>query len=45
MTIGIHHYRDPKKVEQLPGMQALSFIGKISGYTINRREWGSNDEK
>ena len=45
MTIGIHHYRDPKKVDQLPGMLALPFIGRISGYTINRREWNSNDDK
>ncbi|MCU7959229.1 MAG: sterol desaturase family protein [gamma proteobacterium symbiont of Bathyaustriella thionipta] len=45
MTIGIHHYRNPKKVNQLPGMLALPFIGKISGYAINRREWTSNDEK
>lgn len=45
MTIGIHKYRDPKKVDQLSGMLALPFIGKISGYAINRREWRRNDEK
>ena len=45
MTIGIHKYRDPKQVDQLPGMLALPFIGKISGYTINRREWSNSDEK
>jgi sterol desaturase/sphingolipid hydroxylase (fatty acid hydroxylase superfamily) len=45
MTIGIHQYRDPKQVERLPGMLALPFIGKISGYAINRREWSSKDEK
>ena len=39
MTIGIHKFRDPKQVDQLPGMLALPFVGKISGYTINRREW------
>lgn len=39
MTIGIHTYRDPKQVSWLPGMLALPFIGKISGYAINRREW------
>ncbi|WP_029131820.1 sterol desaturase family protein [Sedimenticola selenatireducens] len=44
MTIGIHKFRDPKQVDQLPGMLALPFIGKISGYAINRREW-SGDEK
>ncbi len=44
MTIGIHKYRDPKQVNQLPGMLALPFVGKISGYAINRREWSSHDE-
>lgn len=39
MTIGIHTYRDPKQVSWLPGMLALPFVGKISGYAINRREW------
>lgn len=43
MTIGIHKYRDPKQVSQLPGMLALPFIGKISGYAINRREWSKSD--
>lgn len=45
MTIGIHKYRDPKQVDRLPGMLALPFIGNISGYTINRREWSNSDEK
>jgi sterol desaturase/sphingolipid hydroxylase (fatty acid hydroxylase superfamily) len=44
MTIGIHKYRTTKQVSWLPGMLALPFIGKISGYTINRREWSDNDE-
>ncbi len=39
MTIGIFVYRNPHKVSRLPGMLALPFIGKISGYTINRRQW------
>ncbi len=39
MTIGIHKYREPKLVSWLPGMLALPFIGRISGYVINRREW------
>jgi sterol desaturase/sphingolipid hydroxylase (fatty acid hydroxylase superfamily) len=37
MTIGIHKYREPRTVCWLPGMLALPFIGRISGYTINRR--------
>ena len=46
MIIGIHKYRDPKQVEQLPGMLLLPFVGKISGYAINRREWSNSaDEK
>jgi len=45
MTIGIHNYRDPKQVNRLPGMLALPFIGRISGYTINRRQWSSHDER
>jgi len=39
MTIGIHKYREPKLVSWLPGMLALPFIGRITGYVINRREW------
>lgn len=45
MTIGIHGYRDPKQVNQLPGMLALPFVGKITGYAINRREWSKPDDK
>ena len=43
-TIGIHKYRDENQVDRLPGMLMLPFIGKISGYAINRREWSNNDE-
>lgn len=45
MTIGIHQYRDPKQVNWLPGMLALPFIGKITGYAINRREWSRPDKE
>lgn len=44
MTIGIHKYRDARQVDRLPGMLMLPFIGKISGYAINRREWSKRDE-
>ncbi len=44
MVIGIHHYRDPAQVDRLPGMLMLPFVGKISGYAINRREWRGKDE-
>jgi sterol desaturase/sphingolipid hydroxylase (fatty acid hydroxylase superfamily) len=39
MTIGIHHYRDPKQVSRLLGMLGLPFVARITGYTINRRQW------
>lgn len=39
MAIGIHKYNQVKLVSWIPGMLVLPFIGKISGYTINRREW------
>ncbi|HEC19029.1 MAG TPA: sterol desaturase family protein [Gammaproteobacteria bacterium] len=45
MTIGIHGYRDPKQVDQLPGMLTLPFVGKITGYAINRREWSKPRNK
>ena len=45
MTIGIHKYREPKQVAWLPGMLLLPFKGKITGYAINRREWGDAGEK
>ena len=44
MQIGIHSYHDPRQVSWLPGMLALPFVGKITGYAINRRQWTRNDE-
>lgn len=38
MSIGIHGYRNPEQVDKLPGMLALPFVGKITGYAVNRRE-------
>jgi sterol desaturase/sphingolipid hydroxylase (fatty acid hydroxylase superfamily) len=45
MIIGIHHYRDPKQVNWLPGMLALPFVGRITGYAINRRKWNTTDKQ
>ena len=45
MTIGIHKYRDPKQVDRLPGMLLMPFRGKITGYAINRRQWGQSNEE
>jgi len=39
MTIGIHKYNQPGQVSWLPGMLWLPFVGKITGYAINRRQW------
>ncbi len=43
MTIGIHKFRDTKQATWITGMLAMPFMGKISGYVINRREW--NDQE
>ncbi len=45
MTIGIHTYNDPKLVSWLHGMLWLPFIGKITSYAINRRQWSENTVK
>jgi sterol desaturase/sphingolipid hydroxylase (fatty acid hydroxylase superfamily) len=39
MTIGIRSFRDPRQVDRLPGMLALPFLGKVTDYAINRRQW------
>jgi sterol desaturase/sphingolipid hydroxylase (fatty acid hydroxylase superfamily) len=43
MTIGIHTYNDPKLVSWLHGMLWLPFIGQITSYAINRRQWGKDE--
>jgi len=45
MTIGIRKFREPKQASWITGMLTMPFKGKISGYTINRREWSEQDEK
>lgn len=44
MTIGIRHFNTPKQASWLHGLLAMPFIGKISGYSINRREWQTANE-
>jgi sterol desaturase/sphingolipid hydroxylase (fatty acid hydroxylase superfamily) len=39
MTIGIRDYREPKLATDLPGMLILPFLGRVTGYAINRRNW------
>jgi hypothetical protein len=41
MSIGIHGWRDPRQVDQLPGMLLLPFLGKVTDYAINRRRWAA----
>jgi sterol desaturase/sphingolipid hydroxylase (fatty acid hydroxylase superfamily) len=41
MTIGLDEYREPRMVSWLPGMLALPFVGEVTGYAINRREWST----
>ncbi|GMT41313.1 MAG: sterol desaturase [bacterium] len=45
MTIGIHKYHDTKDVSWISGMLLLPFRGKISEYTINRRQWAVAEEE
>lgn len=44
MTIGIRKFREPKQANWITGMLAMPFIGKVSGYAINRRQWNDKDE-
>jgi len=41
MSIGIHGYRNIRQVGWLPGMLWLPFVGKVTDYAINRRQWGN----
>jgi hypothetical protein len=36
--------RATRQVSRLPGMLALPFTGKVSGYAINLREWDASNE-
>jgi len=39
MQIGIHSFNNVKQTNWISGMLIMPFIGKISGYVINRRNW------
>ena len=43
MTIGIRSYRDSKHCSWLSGLLIMPFIGKISDYAINRRQWSDHE--
>jgi len=45
MTIGIRGFRETKQAAWITGMLAMPFIGKVSDYAINRRQWSNDDEK
>lgn len=45
MTIGIRTFREGKWCSWITGMLAMPFVGKISDYAINRRQWGKIDER
>ncbi|HSP00684.1 MAG TPA: sterol desaturase family protein, partial [Thioalkalivibrio sp.] len=39
MTIGISTFRDPRQCDGLKGMLLMPFVGKVTDYAINRRQW------
>ena len=45
MTIGIHNYTEPKQCSWISGMLVMPFIGKVTDYAINRRQWSNDSEK
>jgi sterol desaturase/sphingolipid hydroxylase (fatty acid hydroxylase superfamily) len=45
MTIGIREFRETKQAAWITGMLAMPFVGKVTGYAINRRQWGNDDEQ
>lgn len=45
MTIGIHSFREPRWSSWLPGMLAIPFVGRVTDYVINRREWVKASEQ
>lgn len=45
MTIGITTFRDTRRCATLGGMLASPFVGKVTDYAINRRDWKQADAK
>ncbi|RDH82415.1 MAG: fatty acid hydroxylase [endosymbiont of Galathealinum brachiosum] len=43
MEIGIRGFTSIKQTSWLHGLLLMPFIGKMSGYTINRREWNDTN--
>jgi len=44
MTIGIRNFRTTRQASWITGLLTMPFIGKISGYAINRRQWTDGTE-
>lgn len=44
MTIGIRGFRQPEQASWLKGMLIMPFVGKVTGYAINRRRWNDSNE-
>ena len=44
MTIGIDKFSTPQQSTWLHGLLIMPFIGKITGYAINRRQWSQKDD-
>ncbi len=44
MQIGIRKFTSAKQTNWLHGMLAMPFIGKVSGYAINRRNWSDTEK-
>jgi len=44
MTIGIRSFREPKMASWISGMLMIPFVGKMNGYTINRRQWTDSEK-
>lgn len=44
MTIGIEKFTTPQQSTWLQGLLIMPFIGKITGYAINRRQWSEKDD-
>jgi len=45
MTIGIRGFRETRQAAWITGMLLMPFIGKVTGYAINRRQWSEDDEQ
>ncbi len=44
MTIGIRTFRDGRHCMRLMGLLTMPFLGAVTDYAINRRDWGRHDE-